>query len=57
MYKGLSQDEANKRLKQFGFNELPAAKQKTVFRIALEVMQEPMFILLIICGILYMLLA
>lgn len=56
MYKGLSQDEANKRLKQFGFNELPAAKQKTVFRIALEVMQEPMFILLIICGILYMLL-
>lgn len=54
MYKGLSSAEASNRLKSYGFNELPAAKPKNVWLIALEVIKEPMFLLLISCGILYM---
>lgn len=56
MHQGLSSAEANERLKSCGFNELPAAKPKNVWLIALEVMKEPMFLLLISCGILYMIL-
>jgi len=54
MIEGLSTEEANKRLKIHGYNELPSAKSKNVWRIALEVIKEPMFILLITCGGLYM---
>jgi Ca2+-transporting ATPase len=53
---GLSTDEASRRLAKFGFNELPASKPKNIWRIAAEVMREPMFLLLIACGILYMML-
>ncbi|HWB26780.1 MAG TPA: cation-translocating P-type ATPase [Chitinophagaceae bacterium] len=53
---GLSQDEAQARLKKSGYNELPAAKPKTILQIVLEVVKEPMFVLLVTCGILYMLL-
>jgi len=53
---GLSQDEARVRLKNFGYNELPAAKPKSILQIALEVVKEPMFVLLVTCGVLYMLL-
>ena len=56
MYNGLSTKEANEKLKLHGFNELPSAKPKNVWHIALEVMKEPMFILLISCGVLYILL-
>ena len=51
--KGLSNKEANEILKNVGFNELPDAKPKQIWEIAFEVMKEPMFILLIICGGLY----
>lgn len=56
MNQGLHTSEAEKRLKQYGYNELPSAKSKSVFQIALEVFKEPMFILLITCGTLYLLL-
>ena len=39
-----------------GYNELPSAKPKGVMGIALEVMREPMFTLLLGCGLLYLLL-
>lgn len=52
--KGLGTAEANKRLVIHGYNELPSAKSKNIWRIALEVVKEPMFILLITCGALYM---
>jgi len=55
-FSGLTVDEASRRLKRDGFNELPSAKKRTVFGIALEVIKEPMFILLIACGIIYFLL-
>jgi P-type Ca2+ transporter type 2C len=52
--KGLSETEAAKRLKEEGFNELPSAKKRNVFRIGIDVIREPMFLLLIACGIIYL---
>lgn len=54
--KGLSSIEANKKLQEFGFNELSASKPRNIFKIAFDVLKEPMFILLISCGVLYMIL-
>lgn len=56
MFNGLSNEEVGDLLKQHGYNELPSAKPKSVWRIAREVMKEPMFSLLIACAVLYMLL-
>jgi len=56
MNKGLSDDEVKLRLNEFGFNELSSTRPKTIFKIILEVIKEPMFILLISCGLLYILL-
>lgn len=56
IFKGLSSEEASQRIKTLGYNELPTAQTKNILHIALEVVKEPMFILLISCGSLYMLL-
>jgi P-type Ca2+ transporter type 2C len=56
MAQGLNTKEAEANLQKYGFNELPSSKPKNVFQIALEVIKEPMFLLLISCGILYMIL-
>lgn len=56
MTKGLSSAEAAQRIKTLGFNELPTSHSKNILLIALEVIKEPMFILLISCGSLYLLL-
>lgn len=53
---GLTEQEALERLAQEGFNELPSAKKRTFWHILLEVIREPMFLMLIACGILYLLL-
>jgi magnesium-transporting ATPase (P-type) len=45
--KGLSSQEAATRLKRDGENELPSAKPRGLLAIALEVVREPMFLLLI----------
>lgn len=55
-YQGLPEIEAARRLGQFGFNEIASAKPKSIARIVLEVIREPMFILLISCGSLYLVL-
>ena len=52
----LTTEEAKQRLQQHGYNELVGAGPKNIWRIALEVIREPMFLLLIACGTLYMLL-
>jgi len=57
MKQGLSSAEASARLKKFGFNELPSAKPRTIWTIALEVIKEPMFVLLLSCASLYVLLS
>ena len=53
---GLSQDAVNKKLKTEGYNELPSSKPKSFFKLAFEVIKEPMFLLLVACGSLYLML-
>ncbi len=53
---GLSTAEAAARLKSEGFNELPRAERRGVFRILFEVVRQPMFALLIAGGVVYLLL-
>jgi Ca2+-transporting ATPase len=53
---GLSEAEAALRLKSEGYNELPSAKPRSLFAIALEVVREPMFLLLVACAVIYLVL-
>jgi len=53
MINGLSSSKAAELLKKHGYNELPTARPKNIWRIAVEVIKEPMFLLLISCGALY----
>lgn len=54
--KGLSEAEAAELLKDSGYNELPSAKPRSVLVIALDVAKEPMFLLLVAGGLIYLLL-
>ncbi|PWB73699.1 ATPase [candidate division GN15 bacterium] len=54
--KGLSDAEAYERLLVDGYNELPSSRKRSVFAIALGVVREPMFLLLVACGSLYLIL-
>ena len=51
---GLSEHEAAQKLKEEGLNELPSTKKRGLSTIAFEVMREPMFLLLVACGSLYL---
>ena len=53
---GLSDDEVASRIARYGFNELPFSKPRSLIRIALEVVREPMLLLLLACGSTYLLL-
>jgi len=53
---GLSDAEAAIRLRREGYNELPSAKPRTLVAIAFDVVREPMFLLLIASGAIYLLL-
>ena len=50
---GLSAAEARARLEHEGFNELPVAGHRSAWRIAAEVVREPMFALLIAAAVIY----
>jgi Ca2+-transporting ATPase len=54
--KGLSEAEAAKLLMREGYNELPSTKPRSILVIALEVIKEPMFLLLVAGGLIYLLL-
>ncbi|OGF67320.1 MAG: ATPase [Candidatus Fischerbacteria bacterium RBG_13_37_8] len=54
--KGLTEHEVADHLNTDGYNELPASKGRSVFRLILEVTREPMFLLLVICGTIYLIL-
>jgi Ca2+-transporting ATPase len=54
--RGLSEAEAARRLKQEGYNELPTSKKRSLWVIALEIVREPIFLLLVGCGVIYLLL-
>ena len=53
---GLSEQEAAERLRREGYNELPSAKQRGIFTIAFDVARQPMFLLLVACGAIYLVL-
>ena len=51
---GLSYEEARERLKIDGPNELPSSKPRSLAAIAWEVVKEPIFLLLVACGTIYL---
>jgi Ca2+-transporting ATPase len=54
--KGLSSKQAEEILKVEGYNELPTSKKRSIFTIVWDVVREPMFLLLVGCGVLYLIL-
>ena len=50
---GLSEREATARLRREGYNELPALRRRGLLAAAVEVVREPMFVLLIGGGLVY----
>lgn len=50
---GLTQSEARKKLIHDGYNELQSEKPKTIFHFILEIVREPMILLLIISASIY----
>uniref|UniRef100_UPI00384ED9A0 cation-translocating P-type ATPase n=1 Tax=Geomonas agri TaxID=2873702 RepID=UPI00384ED9A0 len=52
---GLTSGEAAQILAEEGPNELPSSGQRGNLRIAIDVMREPMFLLLVACGAIYLL--
>ncbi len=52
---GLSEGEASRRLQAEGPNELPSDKPRSALAIAFEVVREPMFLMLVAAGGLYLL--
>ncbi|MEZ2141236.1 cation-translocating P-type ATPase [Bradyrhizobium sp. DN5] len=50
---GLTAPEAQARLKAEGFNELPRTERRTIVQLILEVMREPMLLLLLAGGLIY----
>ena len=53
---GISEAEAQSRLKSEGYNELPRQDRRTPLRIVLDVLREPMLALLLGGGLIYLLL-
>ena len=53
---GLSESVAAERIKREGYNELPSEKKKNIFHILIQVLREPMLLLLIGSGLIYFLL-
>ncbi|HOT45813.1 MAG TPA: cation-translocating P-type ATPase [Spirochaetota bacterium] len=54
--RGLTEQEVRERIQRDGYNELPSAKKRGIIRIVLGIFTEPMFILLVACGVIYLVL-
>lgn len=52
---GLREEDAQARLQRDGPNELPSAKPRSILAIGWEVVRQPMFLLLVGCGLVYLL--
>ncbi|HEY6097410.1 MAG TPA: cation-transporting P-type ATPase, partial [Candidatus Deferrimicrobium sp.] len=52
---GLSEEAAAARLAEEGANELPTARRRGILAIVLDVLREPMLLLLVACGTIYLL--
>ncbi len=55
-FTGLSQQDVLDRRHQFGYNELPSTQHRNVLEIAWEIIREPIFLLLLACGAIYLIL-
>ena len=53
-FRGLTSKQAEEKLKTEGYNLLPSSKPKNFLHIVGSILKEPMFILLVACGSLYM---
>lgn len=53
---GLSNQESLKNLLTLGYNELPTQKKQSAFSLFLRILSEPMLLLLLGCGLIYLLL-
>ncbi|MFH1322262.1 MAG: cation-transporting P-type ATPase, partial [Methanobacteriota archaeon] len=51
---GLSEEDAVRKLKEEGYNELPSQKKQTLFAILRNIFREPMLILLLLAGMIYL---
>ena len=49
---GLTNKEANRRLKEYGYNELPREKRKSVFKVFIESFMDPIIYVMIVAAIL-----
>jgi P-type Ca2+ transporter type 2C len=54
--RGLTAQQAAERLRQEGYNELPSSRKRGILAVAAEVAREPMFLLLIAAGAVYLVL-
>lgn len=54
-FTGLSEAEARARLAREGMNELPSQRRRGLLAVAFEVVREPMFLMLVAAGCLYLL--
>jgi Ca2+-transporting ATPase len=51
---GLSGSDAAQRMAEEGPNELPSSRRRGILAVAFEVIREPMFLLLVACGVVYL---
>jgi Ca2+-transporting ATPase len=54
--KGLTEAQVKENLEKYGFNELPSEKKRSIFFILVKVLKEPMLLLLLASGLIYLLL-
>lgn len=55
-FRGLTTKQAEEKIKTEGYNLLPSSKPKNFLHIVVGILKEPMFLLLVACGSLYMVL-
>lgn len=53
---GLSEEDAARKLDEEGFNELPSQKKQSIFTILINILFEPMLLLLLGSGLIYLVL-
>jgi len=56
LFSGLTEHEVKSRIARDGYNELQGSKSKSFWAIMFGVVKEPMFLLLVACGTIYMIL-
>jgi Ca2+-transporting ATPase len=53
---GLCEEDATTKLNEEGFNELPSQKKQSIFSILINILFEPMLLLLLVSGLIYLVL-